>query len=214
MLNDRERDRDFFTAARHLSWIIARGDRHLKKYVQRLDAFLVERRKRWQLRINALSSDVRPPNASKIIEQEPFRTGLARLPALAREAAREQLTALVGAYRAWLAELEAAEDTHYQQIAQKTEQALQKAQNNLREMQQRQTRISTYLDKAAQREKAELQQGWAATRMRQNTNIKDAQPLLQQLPSDFAASRGTFTDSGEGDASYCCKWRGGRIYCR
>ena len=191
MLNDRERDRDFFTAARHLSWIIARGDRQLKKYVQRIDAFLVKRRQRWQERIKVLPAAARPPNASKIITQEPFRTGLARLPSLSREAARDALTALVGAYRAWLAELEAAEDTHYQQLARKAEEVLQKAQNDLREMQQRQTRISTYLDKSAQREKSELQQGWAATRMRQNTNIKAAQPLLQQLQeiSPLAAAR-------------------------
>ena len=64
---------------------------------------------------------------------------------------------------------------------QQAQQVIQAAQNDLREIQQRQTRISTYLDKAAQRNKEELQQGWATTRMRQNTNIGAAKPLLQQL---------------------------------
>ena len=61
ILNDRERDRDFFTAARHLSWIIARGDGEVTQYVQRLDRFLVERRQRWQLRVKALPASRHPP---------------------------------------------------------------------------------------------------------------------------------------------------------
>ena len=181
MINDRERDRDFFTAARHLSWIIARGDRQVDKYVARLDKFLVERRARWQLRVKALPAARQMPRWQEIEADEPFRTGLAQLPALAPPAARDALTALVGEYRAWLEELEAAEDAHYEQVVQRAQQVIRAAQANLREMQQRQTRISTYLDKAAQRSTEDLQQGWAATRMRQNTNIAAAEPLLQQL---------------------------------
>ena len=180
MINDRERDRDFFTAARHLSWIIARGDRQIDKYVTRLDKFLVARRARWQLRVEALLAAKRPPRWTEIEAHEPFRQGLAQLPALAMQA-RDALTALIGEYRAWLEELEAAEDAHYEQLVQRAQQVIQAAQENLREMQQRQTRISTYLDKSAQRSAEELQQGWAATRMRQNTNIAATQPLLRQL---------------------------------
>ncbi len=191
VLNDRERDRDFFTAARHLSWIIARGDRDVGKYVQRLDRFLVERRQRWQVRVTALPAARQPPSWETMAAQAPLRKGLARLPALAATAARDELTALVGAYRAWLEELEAAEDAHYEQLVQQAQQVLQAARDDLREMQQRQTRISTYLDKAAVRRRAELQQGWAATRMRQNTNISAAKPLVQQLQaiSPLAAQR-------------------------
>ncbi len=191
ILNDRERDRDFFTAARHLSWIIARGDREVTKYVQRLDRFLVERRKRWQLRVKALPAARQPPRWVEIEAHEPFRKGLAQLPALAPTPARDELTVLVGAYREWLEALEAAEDAHYQQLVQQAQQVLNSAREELRAMQQRQTRISTYLDKAVQRSKAELQQGWAATRMRQNTNISAAEPLVQQLQavSPLAAQR-------------------------
>ena len=104
VVNDRERDRDFFTAARHLSWIIARGDRQINKYVQRLDKFLVERRKRWQLRTKALPATKQPPRWKEIEEHEPFRHGLTQLPGLEPTKARDELTALVGAYRAWLEE--------------------------------------------------------------------------------------------------------------
>ena len=191
ILNDRERDRDFFIAARHLAWIIARGDRDVTRYVERLDSFLVKRRERWQLRVAALPTARQPPRWREIEAHEPFRKGLAPLPALEPIPARDELTALVGAYREWLSELEAAEDAHYKQLVQQAQQVLNTAREELRAMQQRQTRISTYLDKAAQRNTEELQQGWATTRMRQNTNISAAKPLVQQLQavSPLAAQR-------------------------
>lgn len=191
ILNDRERDRDFFIAARHLAWIIARGDREVTQYVARLDSFLVKRRKRWQLRVAALPAARQPPRWQEIEAHEPFRQGLARLSALEAIAARDELTALVGAYREWLQELEAAEDAHYEQLVQQAQQVLNTAREELRAMQQRQARISTYLDRAAQRSTEELQQGWATTRMRQNTNISAAEPLVQQLQaiSPLAAQR-------------------------
>ncbi len=191
MIDSRERDRDFFTAARHLSWIIARGDQPIDKHVQRLDKFLRSRREHWQQRVENLPAAQRPPRWAEIAESEPFREGLSQLPALSPVQARDELTALVGAYRAWLDELEKAEDTHYEQSVQQAQQVLQAAQNDLRALQQRQTHISTYLDKAAQRQTEELQRGWAATRMRQNTNISTAKSLLQQLRavSPLAAQR-------------------------
>ena len=191
ILNDRERDRDFFIAARHLAWIIARGDRGVTQYVARLDSFLVKRRKRWQLRVAALPAARQPLRWQEIEAHEPFRRGLAQLSVLEPIAARDELTVLVGAYREWLQELEAAEDAHYEQLVQQAQQVLNTAREELRAMQQRQARISTYLDRAAQRGTEELQQGWATTRMRQNTNISAAESLVQQLQaiSPLAAQR-------------------------
>lgn len=181
ILDDRERDRDFFTAVRHLSWIIANRNNKTAKYVQRFDEFLAARRQRWRLRVEALPPAQRPPRWEATRDAEPFRKGIAELAELPPAEAQERLTALAGSYRAWLEELEAQEDTHHRQLAQQAQQVISSARNLLQEMQQRQTRISTYLDKAMQRETEELQRGWPATRMQQKTNIKDAAPLLERL---------------------------------
>ena len=191
IINDRERDRDFFTAARHLSWMLERGDKQIEKYVQRLDKFLTARQQRWQERLRTLPQAQQPSRWQEIEKDAPFRQVLERLPALSPERARDELATLVGAYRGWLTELEAAEEQHYQQLAQQAQQVLNNAQDKLKEMQQRQTAISTYLDKAAQRETAVLQRGWTTTRMRQNTNVKAAAPLVRRLQtvSPLAAVR-------------------------
>ena len=187
ILDDRERDRDFFVAIRTLSRVMeqAKAQRPVapKVVVTRLQAFLAEREKRWKARVERLAADKRPPSWPRISSEHPFAKSLdqALRADTAASGPSEQalgtLSSVVTAYRGWLEELEQAEDAARSSEDQKRQQGLANARNELRELQKRQSLVSEKLDRADQRESAELGKSWPSARMEQNTNIQATRSL-------------------------------------
>lgn len=190
-LDDKERDRDFFVAARSLSRLIEKDrDRRTistEAVTQRMKSFLAERQKRWQARTNYLPEK---PAGWENIKDQPFSKSMDRIneadakstPQGQKEALSE-LSQSVSQYREWLDELEQAEEKARQQAEQKRQEGLTSARNQLKELQKRQTEVSQRLDKSASRSEQELTTNWPSTRMMQNTNIKGTSSLEAQLRS-------------------------------
>ncbi len=93
----------------------------------------------------------------------------------------ESLSKAVTQYRSWLEELEAAEDKMRQGAERKRQQGLSSARQELRDLQRRQGKISSRLDKAALRSKEELADSWPSARMQQNSNLNAAKRLEAKL---------------------------------
>jgi DNA repair exonuclease SbcCD ATPase subunit len=76
ILDDRERDRDFFVAARSLSRLIeieqAKRPVGLASVTQRASEFLKDRIERWKLRMARVNPDLAPEMWPKIRDQNPF----------------------------------------------------------------------------------------------------------------------------------------------
>ena len=183
-IDDRQRDRDFFVAARRLAQMFTDGQHDTGDFKQAIADFLDERRKRWRRRVGILPPADRPETWSKIDQQQPFKDQIKKTNN------HEELAQIVDRYKSWLTELEGQEDAFRQQLQKKTQQLVSKAQNTLQELQKRQGQISRYLDKAEQRHD-QLLLGWGMTRMQQNSNIKQGWQLADQLRqiSAVAAAR-------------------------
>ena len=183
-IDDRQRDRDFFVAARRLAQMFSDGRHDTGDFKKAIAEFLDERRKRWRRRVGVLPPADRPETWSEIVEQQPFKRQIEKTDN------HEELAQVVERYKSWLTELEKQEDTFRQQLQKKTQQLVDKAQNTLQELQKRQGQISRYLDKAEQRHD-ELLLGWGMTRLQQNSNIKQGWQLADQLRqiSAVAAAR-------------------------
>lgn len=189
IINDRERDRDYFVAVRALSRLVEKDrDRRTAKVplvTQRIKTFLDERHRRWGIRVKRLSTT--PRNWEKIRVQ-PFHQAMdavAHLDESGRSDHQQQalveLSKSVTLYREWIEALEAAEDAQKKEQEEKRQQGLANAQNQLRELQKRQGVISSKLDRADAREKEELKNLWPPVRMDQNTNIEAAGQMEAQL---------------------------------
>lgn len=191
IINDRERDRDYFVAARALSRLVekARDNRTAKvpQVTQRIKTFLDERHRRWDIRVKRLS--VAPRNWERI-KTQPFHQAMdsvARMDESGRQDHQQQalveLSKSVTLFREWIETLEAAEDEQKKEQEEKRQQGLSNAQNQLRELQKRQGVISAKLDRADNRDKDELKTQWPPVRMDQNTNIEAAGAVEAQLRS-------------------------------
>jgi hypothetical protein len=102
------------------------------------------------------------------------------------KARSDQLTALsqsVVDYRAWIEELEQAEDKAREQEEKQRQEGLASARDQMRELQKRQGEISADLDRAGERAKSELETQWPSTRMKQNANTKETKRLEGQMRS-------------------------------
>lgn len=190
-LDDRERDRDFFVAVRALSRLIEqdKDKRALSVDVVtgRLSNFLDERFQRWQLRLKYMDPSSQPKSWPSI-QKRPFKESMDAIAKLMvphnkTQPALEKLSATVADYRAWIEELEAAEDKSRKEQEQKRQEGLANSKNQLRELQKRQAKISTALDQSANQKKEELADKWGAQRMKQNTNEKEARSLEGQMRS-------------------------------
>ncbi|MFK7872016.1 MAG: hypothetical protein AB8C84_02440 [Oligoflexales bacterium] len=192
MLNDRERDRDFFVALRGLSRLIETPGHQNKKHIQSatksLNTFLTERQKRWEQRVKKLKT---PPPSWDHLQKNSFQSQLQKFSKnqhtspssrITTNTAIKTLSHLGQQYRRWLNELEGLEDKQKSQQEQKRQQGLASAKATLRELQQRQTKISTTLDQAETRQQ-KIDAQWPLTRMNQNSNIKLARKLTAQLQS-------------------------------
>ncbi|MGE0175268.1 MAG: hypothetical protein AB7T49_20965 [Oligoflexales bacterium] len=187
IINDRERDRDFFVAARALSRVIEQapdnGSPEVKRAAERLHSFLDARHKRWQTRVSRLDD---PPKSWNKIKQKPFHKAVKGIidddkEPMAKEQHQLALSKSVGDFNKWIEELEAAEDAFRQQEEHKHEQGLANAQEVLKELQRKQGQISGYLDQADKKEQQQLKDGWPAWRMEQNENARKTGALQAQM---------------------------------
>jgi len=187
ILDDRERDRDFFIAIRSFSRILEKPTKErlpeAKYLAGRMQSFLDERQKRWTLRVKFLGEGNAPSSWPRISRDMPFKAAVKRTLAEAdanAKAAQGHLSSLASEYRAWIEELEAKEDQVRASQEKERQQGLANARNDLRELQQRQDQISQNLDRANERP-ADVEQKWPASRASENSNVKQASGLLGKL---------------------------------
>jgi hypothetical protein len=190
ILNDRERDRDFFVAARALSRMLSDSktaeDKSIDPAINRMRNFLEQRHERWEKRVEQLGSD-RPEQWNEI-KTEPFDKSMERIQAHRAQDPKQstnqnlsELSDMVVKYRTWIDQLEQAEDQKRQKEEQERQDGLANAQEALKELQQRQGDISAKLDHADRQPKEQMSQQWPSMRMDQNSNMKDAASLQAQL---------------------------------
>lgn len=194
ILDDRERDRDFFVATRSLSRLVEE-DVHkrpvsVKTVTERIQRFLDDREARWEKRVERLSPEQKPPQWPSLLKDRPFHNALTQVRDLdeqakadpkARSEQMAKLSKTVVDYRSWIEDLEAREDRLREAEEQQRQEGLASAQNTLRELQQRQGEISTDLDRAAEKPKHQMDDRWASTRMKQNVNARDTKRLEGQM---------------------------------
>jgi hypothetical protein len=187
ILDDRERDRDLFIAIRAFSRALDKptSERVLeaKHMATRMLNFLDERHKRWAVRVKFLGPGNAPSSWERINQQKPFKAHVNRTLADAEldpKKSQGHLSTLASQYRAWIEELEAKEDQLRAKLEKQRQQGIANAQNDLRELQQRQDQISTDLDRATER-LADVEQKWPAARAAENSNISQANGLLGKL---------------------------------
>jgi len=189
ILDDRERDRDLFIAIRAYSRTLDKPlpERTLEaEYLTtRMLTFLDDRHKRWAMRVKFLGPANTPSSWDRINQQKPFKS-LAKRALSDAEAnpkkAQGHLSSLASDYRSWIEELEAKEDQLRAKLEKERQQGLANARNDLRELQQRQDQISTYLDRAPERT-PDVESKWPSSRMAENSNAKQAKGLLDKLRS-------------------------------
>lgn len=192
ILDERERDRDFFVAIRSLSRLIEQNPSErladVNEVIDRLNTFLDQRTEHWKKRVDRLPEADRPVSYRHILTDRPFHGNLRRI----RDALNdhkenavnfglETLSATVVTYRQWIEELEKKEDSSRQQRDQQRQEGLASARNLIKELQKRQEEISRSLDHASDRPKNTLEESWPAVRMQQNANIKDTGRLESML---------------------------------
>jgi hypothetical protein len=220
ILDDRERDRDFFVAMRAISRVIEEVPATRRVLVEtvaaRAERFLEERHMRWQVRVKRLPEGSRPRQAGRILGEKVFVRQMASLRAMGldRDAERSSealaaLTQMGTRYRGWIEELEAREDEFRASLEKRRQEGLASAQNELKELQERQGQVSRALDRAEQRPLGTLREGWPAARMNENSNVQAGARLESKLAalSPQAAERlkaalGAMTrtlDHGNGD---------------
>lgn len=190
MLNDRERDRDFFIAVRSFSRVLDMQNPERasqSKYLTgRLVQFLDERYRRWTLRVQRLGSSFEPSSWPKVLREKPFHKAIKDAGSdadLNPKKSQSHLSRVASEYRAWIEELETKEDQMRAKMEQERQQGLANARNDLKEIQQRQDQISASLDRAPQQSAEDLAQKWGPTRSNENSNIKQATSLLSRLRS-------------------------------
>jgi hypothetical protein len=188
-LDDRERDRDFFVAARSLSRLVEeKPDQRalpVETVTERMKSFLNERQQRWEVRNRFLAENA--PQQWQEVQKKPFHKSMDEIASLSQanqeEQALQRLSKTVSDYRDWIESLESAEEQKRQQMEEQRQQGLADARQNLRELQKRQGKVSQELDQAAVRPEQELANQWASTRMEQNSNIQGTKSLEAQLRS-------------------------------
>jgi len=188
MLDDRERDRDFFVATRGFSRLLEQSEdkQKINDFSKKIVAFLEQRLKRWKLRVSYLSHPEKLTmwdnvSQNKIFEA-PFLNKDKNGKDLSKNVAElKQLSQTVETYRQWINDLEAAEDKEREEREKNKQEGLASAREELVAIQKRQAVISTKLDKSATRTQEDLDEVWPMSRMNQNTNIKDTNKLAQKI---------------------------------
>ncbi len=193
VLDDRERDRDFFVAVRGLSRVLEQERRTRQVTVavvnERIINFLNSRHERWKKRVARLTDAHQPKSWPKIAER-PFHKAMENVQTLDAKNSQEgdaqaliQLSKTTAEYRSWIEELEAKEDEVRAEMEKKRQEGLASAQNELRELQRRQGQISQELDRAELQTGDQLSDKWPSMRMEQNTNLQATKKVEGQLRS-------------------------------
>ena len=192
-IDDRERDRDFFVAARSLSRLIevSKGKRSIsvESFNRRLSNFLAQRQARWKLRIKYLSD----PKKLKFLSRSKNDYFAKKLNEVTLDAentdpsysnkALQKLSILTAQYRDFIEDLEKVEDEDRKSKEQKRQKGIANARDKLRELQKRQGKISSVLDNADQRKKSDIESKWPSSRMDQNANLKNTKSLEAEMRS-------------------------------
>jgi hypothetical protein len=194
ILDDRERDRDFFVAMRSLSRLIeqdaAKRPIPVAVVTERTRKFLDDRLFRWSKRIERLGAQNAPEKWPTIRDKKPFHQAMLAVDKLETshkatlERTSDMLTILSKTtveYRSWIEELEAREDKVREAEEQSRQEGLANARDVLRELQQRQGEVSQGLDRASERPRGQLADEWPSLRMKENTNIRDTKRLEAQM---------------------------------
>jgi hypothetical protein len=192
LIDDRERDRDFFIALRSLSRLLElnldkrRGNP--AQNAERLKKFIDQRELRWKLRVSRLADQFKPASFSRIVGSQPFHKALDEAMKLqespsdeSRSRSLSRLSQASSEYRRWIEELEKSEDESRRESDSKKQQGLASARNELKELQQRQTEVSQELDRAGERQSEDLQNNWTPVRLKQNSNIEGTRKLEAQM---------------------------------
>lgn len=196
VLDDRERDRDYFVAIRGLSRLVEQEPQKrpvaVKIVKDRIAKFLDDRAERWKKRVERLPKELIPQAWAEIEAKRPFNTSLDKVETLDEKAKTDvaakndqlkELSRSVVDYRGWIESLEAAEDKMREQEEKQRQEGLASARDTMRELQKRQGEISADLDRAGERSQADLEQKWPNARMKENTNAKETKRLESQMRS-------------------------------
>ncbi|MFK7824529.1 MAG: hypothetical protein AB8G05_10245 [Oligoflexales bacterium] len=192
ILDDRERDRDFFVASRALSRLIEQPEEKrpvtIDTAVNNMKSFLKNRRDRWNLRVSQLMKPEDLKDWKKIKDTKPFlksfeniRDAIAKKKSDSISSALSTLSQNAANYRKWIEDLESQEDSERKEKEQKRQEGLASAREQLRNLQKRQGKVSGDLDQAIARNSENLNERWPMTRLKQNTNIKETRRLEAQL---------------------------------
>jgi len=129
------------------------------------------------------------------VQKKPFHKAIKNIAELSKQDKQEQalqrLSQSVASYRDWLEKLEEAEDGKRKEMEEQRQQGLADARSQMRELQQRQAKVSQSLDQAPSRPQQELKDQWGSIRMEQNANIEQTRSMEAQLRgmSPLAAER-------------------------
>lgn len=189
MLDDRERDRDFFVAARSLSRLLEKQKSERPIEVEfaivKIQDFLDKRRNRWTLRLERIDEKIRPINSRSIIQNKPFHKSMNNILNFDKKNSQElaliKLSETVPKYRKWIESLEAAEDQQRKNAAQKINQSLQQKENVLKEIRRQQATVSNQLDKSATKDQKSLKEKWPTTQKLELKLADRTNKLTQQL---------------------------------
>lgn len=188
ILNDRERDRDFFIAARTLSRLIEDklkdNDLHqsTKQTIDRISSFVNQRHEKWQLRVKALPN---PPESWEQIKDKPFTQNLFSINELSENkefrSAKNLLTETVTNYQAWIDELEKEENKARNNKEKERKNQINKAMSKLKKIQRNQSSISQTLDKSRTQPKETLKNNWRTKKELQSKNAKATKELESEM---------------------------------
>ena len=190
MLDDRERDRDFFVGARGLSRLLENSESShaiIKLAGEKMLSFLTDRERRWKLRVARLNHPEALKLAKKVLNEHPFAKAISKTlqeSTTQKNQNRNSLQTLseaVSSYRQWIDELEAQEDKDRENLEKQRQKSLVSARDELQELQRRQLEVSKQMHRADSRTQDELAKDWTIARMHENTNISAAGKLEEKL---------------------------------
>lgn len=186
MLDDRERDSDFFVAARVYSHLIEENSPSLKSAGVKISEFLKERQRRWEIRTKRLRHPETLKRYTKVVQNRYILNEFEKV----REAAEKEETrknslrsfsVLVSFYKQWTEELEKLEDKEREDSDKERDKGLVSALEMLKKLQRKQVEVSKYLHGSDTRSKEDLEKAWPSARMHQNTNIEESKKLSEFL---------------------------------
>ncbi len=190
MLDDRERDRDFFVAARGLSRLLQSdgpSSAVSRLASEKLLDFLSDRKKRWKVRVKRLLHPENLKMKKKVMEGEMFSNAIREIMQTnltnqnSKQRSERLLAETVSSYRQWIDSLEAQEDKEHESLEKQRQKGLASARDELQELQKRQINVSKLMHGADSKTRSILEENWAAARMHENTNVAAGLKLEEKL---------------------------------